>query len=156
MNDLQRTPIITFKDDEELNECVRWWKDRLFLHDWSITAHLVDEAFEDDERTREVAGLNKFQWLHQTSIISISRKQVEDGVAIEDSVIKVCAEKTLVHELLHLRMNWLSPPYSHEGNYYDAMEHQKLEQFARSLILAKYQLPANWFDNSSSKESAHE
>ena len=127
-------------------------KERLFLHDWAISAHLQDEVFEDDERTVKVAGLNKFQVQHMSSVIFISRNPVEDGVDPEDAIVTVCHEKTLVHELLHLRMNWLSAPYNHEGSYYDALEHQKIEQFARSLILAKYQLPVDWFDNSTVKE----
>lgn len=136
-------PIMTFKDNAQLRECMLWWKERLFLHDWSISAVLSDDVHEEGEE-KQLAGLNTFQIIHMTSFIQINTKEPGN---MPTSIARTCQENTLVHELLHLRMNWLEAPYNHEGSYYEALEHQKIEQFARSLILAKYQLPPDWFDN---------
>jgi hypothetical protein len=145
---METKPILRFENEAELRKCMLWWKERLFLHDWSIVVHLAEEVF--DENNYECAGNNEFQLLHMTSVITISTK--EDGIKSTTTVSKVCHEKTLVHELLHLKYNWLLAPSSHEGMYFDALEHQKLEQMARSLVLAKYQLPADWFDQSEAQQ----
>ena len=135
-----RYPIMTFKDDKELNECLKWWIDRLYLHDWIIHGALKDHVYVDE---KEMAGSNTFEHGLMSSCILISTAETGET---KDTVSKVCHELTLVHELLHLRLNWLQPPYSYEGNYTDAMEHQNIEKFARSLIMAKYRLPLEWFD----------
>lgn len=134
-------PVMTFHNDEELNDCLKWWKDRLYLHDWIIHGALKDHVYIDE---KEMAGSNTFEHGLMSSCILISTAQTGET---KDTVSKVCHELTLVHELLHLRLNWLNPPYSYEGNYTDAMEHQNIEKFARSLIMAKYRLPIEWFDS---------
>lgn len=133
-------PIMTFHSDEELNDCLKWWKDRLYLHDWCIHAALRDHVYIGDE---EMAGSNEFKHVLMSSCILISTAMTGETTG---TVTKVCHELTLVHELLHLRLNWLQPPCTYEGNYTDAMEHQDIEKFARSLIMAKYRLPLEWFD----------
>ena len=63
-----------------------------------------------------------------------------------ERVVKYFAEKTLVHELLHLKYNWFVPQKeSVESVYYDTLEHSLLEQMAKSLIMAKYNIPLSWF-----------
>lgn len=139
-------PVMTFHNDKELNDCLKWWKDRLYLHDWTIHAALKEHVYVGDE---EVAGSNTFEHILMSSCILISTQQTGET---KDTVTKVCHEVTLVHELLHLRLNWLQPPYNYEGKYTDEMEHQNIEKFARSLIMAKYRLPFDWFDGDYEEE----
>lgn len=134
-------PVMTFHSNEELNDCLKWWKDRLYLHDWTIHACLADKVELDGE---EVAGSNTFKHSLMSSSILISTAQTGET---KDTVTKVCHELTLVHELLHLKMDVIVHPNIYEGSYTEAMEHQNIEKFARSLLMAKYRLPIEWFDN---------
>lgn len=44
--------------------------------------------------------------------------------------------------------DWLVPQKeSVESVYYDTLEHSLLEQMAKSLIMAKYNIPLNWFES---------
>lgn len=55
-------------------------------------------------------------------------------------------EKDLVHELLHCKYDWMGcQGRTYEGVYLDATEHQKLEEMAKSLIMAKYGVDYNYF-----------
>lgn len=144
-------PKKKFVHDQELRIFLLWWKDRLGLNDWSISAKLVDSLY--DEEGRELAGKNEMQILHKAAYIYISRADLVDD---ESSLIRVCQEKTLVHELLHCLYNWLKPPSSIEGVFFDEMDHQRLEMLARSLICVKYGLHMSWWDNTESGGESNE
>lgn len=60
--------------------------------------------------------------------------------------MRYCAEKILVHELLHCRYNWIKSPDSVEGIFWYTYEHYFLEQMAKSLIMVKYGLELNYFE----------
>lgn len=62
-----------------------------------------------------------------------------------DRIMKYCAEIILVHELLHCKMNWISNNDTYEGKYFDTVEHALLEQMAKSLIMAKYNVGLEYF-----------
>lgn len=134
-------PIEEFKTKEQLDECLMWWQDKLFLRHWIITAAVVNSVKDNDgEEHDDFAGYNNFVFESMQSYIQIVSKESYKGY-----VEKYCAEKTLVHELLHCKYNWLSKDQSYEGAYVEAIEHGLLEQMAKTLIMAKYNLDMNYF-----------
>lgn len=131
--------IEVFKTKEELNECLKWWKEKLFLTDWVIKAR-VSEPCEFLVNNR--CGENEIDMVNKCCVIRIL-----DPKYYGDRIMIYCAEKILVHELLHCKYNWLANENSYEGKYVDVMEHGLLEQMAKSLVMAKYNLNLDYFDN---------
>lgn len=130
-------PIEEFETEEQLQECLKWWQEKLFLTDWIIKAKMVspDEFLEEN-----CCGENEFDIVNRSCIVRILKKEFYG-----ERVMKYCAEKILVHELLHCRYNWLMNNGTYEGKYFDTMEHSLLEQMAKSLIMAKYNLTLDYF-----------
>jgi hypothetical protein len=129
-------PIRFFKDDSQFQECVAYWKHLLYLDDWAIRAELVYELIDGD-----VAGRNTYLTENK-----VCRIQIVNKYDTENEILKFCAEKTLVHELLHCHYNWIensSPNY--EAVYFLELDHQRMEFMARSLVCAKYGLDTSWF-----------
>lgn len=130
-------PIEEFTSQIMLNQFLKEWQKRLFLDDWIIKARLV----APDEFTLEnVCGENEFDITNKCCIIRIMEKKYYGN-----RVLKYCAEKILVHELLHCKYNWLVAPDTMEGKYFDELEHSLLEQMAKSLIMAKYNIGLDYF-----------
>lgn len=139
---LIKTPIMEFETEEHLQSCIEEWKKVLFLQDWVIKGLLVEELYDDNGN--ELAGINNFQIENQCSLIKIVKANDDN----KSRIVKYCAEATLVHELLHCKYNWTSKcSDSVEYAYYDTLEHGLIEQMSRSLIMAKYNLPFEWFYN---------
>ena len=123
-------PIMQFKNIAQAKRCLREWQRRLFLEDWTIDLRLV--------KPKEIPGRQgETDWesVNQSAVIKVAR------VKHQEYIQKVCAEKVLVHELLHCKYN-VRPA---SRNY--LAQHQLLEQMAKSLIMAKYNLPFKWFLN---------
>lgn len=126
--------------EKELVELLKEWQTRLFLDDWIIKVMFADK---DDPDMEGLCGRNEFIIAINTSLIKI-RKKEDYG----DRLVKYCVEEILVHELLHCKYNWVERDYtSIEVAYYDTKEHALLEQMAKSLIMAKYDIPFSWFKN---------
>lgn len=136
----KKSPIMEFTSTEQAQECLKEWQERLFLSDWTLKVKLTspeEMKFEDN------CGENEFQMVNRCGVIRILRKEFYG-----DRIIKYCAEKTLIHELLHCKYNWVERAYdSIEVAYYDTLEHSLIEQMAKSLLMAKYDLPFSWFNN---------
>lgn len=130
-------PIEEFETQQQLNECLKWWQSKLHLNHWLIKARIVgiDEIDENN------CGENHFVFESNESAIRILRK--EDFS--QECIIKYCAELILVHELLHLKYDFMKPCGTFESVFYDTMEHQKLEEMAKTLIMVKYNLDLDWF-----------
>jgi len=137
-------PVCKFKDNKQLNKYLKEWQNKLYLNDWIIKAELASDLCMNGEKCN---GLNNMISEHMTSFISISTEQREGN-----PMMTYCEEKVLVHELLHLKYNWLQGPSNYESEYVDAKEHQLLEQMAKTLILTKYNLDREWFNNINIKE----
>ena len=131
-------PVIEFKDIKEANEYLKEWKKKLYLDDWIIRVSLIES-----NDLPNYAGYNDFNIEKQSSYIRIA-KLTEDT---KNRIMKVCHEHTLVHELLHLKFNLLENADTYEGKFLEIMEHQLIDQMARSLIMAKYNLTPDWYDN---------
>ena len=94
-------PIMLFNSQEQLEECLDWWQDRLFLHDWTIKATLCKEKdFVDSGNL----GENIFVFEHKEALIHIL-----DASELPETRFKICHEQILVHELLHFEQLLLKP-----------------------------------------------
>lgn len=132
-------PICEFKDQDELQKCLEEWQERLFLSDWIIKVVRVNPVDMPN-----LAGANEFQTENKCSVI----KLVEASEDAKSRIAKYCEEKTLVHELLHCKYNLIEDcGGSYEGKYLEITEHMLLEQMAKSLIMAKYNVGFEWFKN---------
>lgn len=138
-----RGPIEEFETPEQLEECLRWWQHKLFLDNWLILAHTTDEIIDSEGvKQEDTEGLNTYVFESSQASIQILTKAQHDK---ENMLFKYCAEKILVHELLHCKYAWLDNGTSYEGVYLCMKEHQLLEEMAKSLIMAKYNLEHNYF-----------
>ena len=141
---MYKTPIMEFESQEQLQQCLEEWKKILFLEDWIIKGILIDPPFIDEACGGELCGHNEFQIVNKCSLIRIVRPDDD----IKERIMKYCAELSLVHELLHCKYNWtMNNTNSIEYVYFDTLEHGLIEQMAKSLIMAKYSLPFEWFKN---------
>lgn len=128
--------IEIFKSKEELNQCMKWWQEKLFLTDWIIKAKICKgEYFKSNEKC---SGENYFIPVNRCSQILILEK---DDYEKENPLMKYCAEKILVHELLHLKFD-LSTIEQEKNEI-----HILVEQMAKSLVMAKYDLNLDYFEN---------
>lgn len=137
-------PIEVFESQEQLDKCLKWWQDKLLLNNWIIKARIVSQSemeFEEDQ------GENSFVLERQTAIIRILRKEDMDPKYVASQTLRHCDEQILVHELLHCLYGWVGADDKkvYEMVYYEEMEHQKLDNMAKSLIMVKYDLPLDYF-----------
>lgn len=133
-------PTMEFKDEKQAYECLKEWQDRLFLQDWTIKVKLVDKIC-DDGRLGECFHVNPLK----VSQITLKKFEKENEIG---ELLKPCHEKILVHELLHLKYPEceLNDPTIEEV-LYNENQHALIEQMAKSLIMAKYNLTFDWFKN---------
>ena len=131
-------PIQEFESLEQANEYLKEWQERLYLNDWIIELKLVDPDEIPDER-----GHNWFFFEKQISRVWLAK--LTD--ILRTTADKCYQEITLVHELLHLKFNCIENEDTYEGKFLELHEHQLIEQMARSLIMAKYNLKPDWFKN---------
>lgn len=127
--------IEVFNSKKELNECLKWWQEKLFLTDWIIKAKVCNE---EDFKSKKCAGENYFISVNHCSQIFILEKENYEK---ENPIMKYCAEKILVHELLHLKFDL------NEVNQETNEIHVLIEQMAKSLVMAKYDLSLDYFEN---------
>jgi hypothetical protein len=141
-------PTKIFHNLKEAYDCLAYWKKVLFLEHWIISIKLCEDddedLIEDGEGGKALFGKNMFVMENNSCLIKIRKYSIEE----EDSIVKYSDELTLVHELLHLKYNWTAKRTdSIEYIYYETLEHQLIEQMAKSLIMAKYNLTFDWFIN---------
>lgn len=139
------SPIMEFTSSEQMYNCLKEWQERLFLQDWIIKVKLADP---EDMDLKDVCGENSYVIELNCCVIKILKPE-----HYGDRIVKYCAEQILIHELLHCKYNWVERDYnSIEVAYYDTLEHSLLEQMAKSLLMAKYNLNLDWFRNFEIKE----
>lgn len=123
--------------EEELLELAKEWQNRLLLRDWVIGFALVSARELSDIN---FAGESEVQWVNRCGTVSILRK--ED--IPDDMITKQPMEMTLIHELLHFKFMKFENT-SLEGCYWNEKQHQLLEDMAKALYMAKYNLTFDWF-----------
>lgn len=134
-----KEPLMEFSSIEQAKEVLKEWKKRLFLDDWTIKVELVNP-----HEISGFAGTTNLEFALKSALIKII---IPDEDA-KNRIMKFCAEKTLVHELLHCKYNILETEHDkYESVYLGVQQHMLLEQMAKSLIMAKYNLDFDWFKN---------
>lgn len=103
------------------------WQKRLSLQDWRIV--LYENCSPDDMHVDESSGC--VQWQESTKTACI---QILDPKYYGERVVPFDFEKTLVHELLHLKFCML---YSRDGSLRERLVHQMVDDFSRALVDAK-------------------
>ena len=109
------------------NKLMKEWQKRLCLSDWRIS--LYTECTPDEMSIKESSGCVSWEESTRTACIQIiAEEYYGDRVAPYDF------EKTLVHELLHLKFCML---YKRDGSLRERIAHQLLDDMARALVDAK-------------------
>lgn len=136
-----KKPVMFFESQEQVDEYLEYWKGILGLSDWLIKVKLVDKGNITMDNM-ELSGVNNFLFENREAYIDILNHETGNTIG----VTKTCAELTLVHELMHLIINYMIPEQEqYEYNYVNIHEHVKVEQLAKSFIKAKYNLDNKWF-----------
>ena len=103
------------------------WKQRLELNDWIIK--LNDNVSPNDMQLQGVSGECVWDEIHKAATINII-----DDKDYGDRILPFDKEKTLVHELLHIKFCMIDKG----GNeLFDKILHQLIEDIAKALVKAK-------------------
>lgn len=131
---MAKQPIIKFKNLEEYQKIAKEWQDKLFLGDWLIKFRLVNENIIGKTNSgAEELGLCYYDSLNKHAVITVANG---DGII---------AEFTLIHELLHCLLEYYDTDRLGDDERLDDLElfysqsiHTRLNQMAKSLLMAKY------------------
>lgn len=108
-----------------MEDLLEEWKKRLGLDDWTIS--LEDGLYELS--LPDSAGCTEWSEVTKTAKI-----QLIDENVYGERVVPYDKEKTLVHELLHLKMCFLQES---ENELQDRIVHQLIDDIAKALVNAK-------------------
>ena len=103
------------------------WQKRLGLTDWRIALH--DNCQPDDMAMEDVSGCTVWQEVGKTA-----RIEIIDPKFYGDRVVPFDWEKTLVHELLHLKTCLIS---SNVEDLQERVAHQLIDDLSRAFVDAK-------------------
>lgn len=103
------------------------WQKRLGLTDWRIALH--DNCQPDNMTMEDVSGCTVWQEVGKTA-----RIEIIDPKFYGDRVVPFDWEKTLVHELLHLKTCLIS---SNVEDLQERVAHQLIDDLARAFVDAK-------------------
>lgn len=127
-----------FDTYEELSECFKKWQRRLGLSDWFIGLALVNP---EDMAEEDRAGESDVLWENMCGTISILKKEHMEK---KDLIVKQPHEATLIHEMLHFKFLGFKEKNRDEA-FFEVKQHQLLDELARALFLAEYNLQPDWF-----------
>ena len=117
--------IITVQ--EEYENLLKEWQERLFMKDWFIK--IKAECSFEEMPLPDCSGCADWQEATKTAYIYILNSYLYG-----ERIIPFDAEKTIVHELLHLKFSLLSDG---ENGLNDRYVHQLIDEMSRSLVDAK-------------------
>lgn len=113
----------------ENKQLLDYWQNILGLMDWKIV--LKDNCSPNEMQLRDVCGETVFEEVNKCAVIRII-----DEKDYGDRIIPFNFEKTLIHELLHLKFCLLGE----SGNdLQDRYVHQLIDDMARALFSARKQ-----------------
>lgn len=113
-----------------MDKSLEYWMDCLQMKDWTVKLSVdVTEMPEDD-----VAGCVQYNESGKQAHIYIIRPDLYG-----ERVSPFDPEKTLVHELLHLKMCLLD---YREENLQSRVLHQLIDDLAKALVKARREMPA--------------
>ena len=140
---MSKKPIETFKSDEQFQSCCRDWQHKLFLDDWFIKFELTEDEISYEEELL-LDGICEFNFNNKEAKIKVFNGKYKDV----DNVVKQICELTIIHELLHIKLEYirdidiLGSENDTLGKY---IKHQATESMAKSLLMAKYNLDYDYF-----------
>ena len=140
---MKNKPIEYFQNDKEFQKCAKDWQHKLFLDDWFIKFELIEQEIYADDKESKLFGYCQKVWENHEAIIRISHVKDNKG-----TVTKGIEELTLIHELLHCKLFPLEVDEergTYEGLTLALQNHVNIEQLAKSLLMAKYNLDYNYF-----------
>lgn len=113
-------------DNKKAEELLQEWIERLGLHDWRITfcPFCTLEDMKDE-------GVGLTEW---EEVIKAAKIMILDERYYGNYTIPFDFEKTLVHELLHLKTCLISDT---ENELQERIAHQLIDDLARALVDAK-------------------
>ena len=110
-----------------MDKLLKEWQHRLGLDDWKIV--LKEDCSPNDMVLKDVVGETSFEEVNKCAVIRIITEK-DYG----DRIIPFNFEKTLIHELLHLKFCLLGE----SGNdLQNRIVHQLIEDMAKALVDAK-------------------
>lgn len=137
-------PKCVFENIEEANRYLAEWQERLFLLDWIIMVKLHpfgELKGNSDEEILAVCDHDKSLKVAKIDIMQFDKEY-------DDVLIKYCAEKIIIHELLHIKLDLSRYVFDEQLNAaVYVMEHTLVEEMAKSLLMAKYDIKFDWFKN---------
>ena len=113
--------------DEKAQALLKEWQKRLGLQEWRIK--LKPNCTIEDMDGEECCGLTAWQEVNQTAMIRIISEKYYG-----ERVVPFDFEKTLVHELLHLKTCLLTDV---EDETTARVGHMLIDSLARALVDAK-------------------
>lgn len=135
-------PIEYFKSEEQFKKCCKDWQHKLFLDDWFIKFELTEEEMQLDDNILD--GMCEFNFNNKEAKIKIFNGKYES----DDVIMKQVGELTLIHELLHIKLEYLSDVDiigKESETFHKYIFHQSIETMAKSLLMAKYNLDYDYF-----------
>ena len=107
------------------------WQKRLGLQDWAIG--LRYNCKQEDLDLDEAAGETHWDYILKTGVIYIVSEEV-----FGKRILEFDFEKTLVHELLHLKFSLFDiSKNDYESKVLDLARHGLVDDLARALVMAK-------------------
>lgn len=113
------------------NTIMQEWINRLRLNDWSIKVKF--NCSPNEMILKDVCGETEWDEVSKSAMISIINEK-DYGKRI----IPFDEEKTLVHELLHLKFSLLG---ENENELQNRLVHQLIDDLAKALVEAKRSFP---------------
>lgn len=104
-------------------ELLEYWQQRLCLQEWRIK--LCDKMKPEDMTISNCCGCT--DW---SEAIKTARIEIIDPLYYGERIVPFNYEKTLVHELLHLKFSFWCQD---EDNVEDRVMHQIIDDLARAL-----------------------
>ena len=109
------------------------WKERLGLQDWVIVLKANCKASEVDNGT----SIGETLW-STTNKSALIRIIAAEEYIKEDYVLLYDFEKTLVHELLHVKFSLIDKDLNtYEGIVAEQARHTLIDDLARAFVMAK-------------------
>lgn len=137
-------PIREFKSEEEFQIIARELQHKLFLDDWSIVFIKTDKPIKLTNGNY-ASGLCNYDYCNRAATIRILNKDswADSEETIDDTplVTSNCALLNLIHELLHLRKEYIIPSdvLDDDSDTLSAFErfevHVNLEKMAKSIFM---------------------
>ena len=109
------------------NELLSYWVKVLRLTDWTIK--LIDNCSPDDLSTPRARGECEWEEVCRVAVIRII-----DEKYYGEQIVPFDYEKTLVHELMHIKFHLLD---ENENELQNRVVHQLVEDMAVALVQAK-------------------